>query len=116
MLVVFRFAIDGDATGFVGEAHEAMAALAERPGYLRGELARAYDDPAEWCLLTEWSSVGAYRRALGSYEVKTRATPLLARATPAASAFEVLATAAPGGPVTPVTSDRAESTQIPSRP
>jgi quinol monooxygenase YgiN len=61
-------------------ARPALAALAARPGYLRGSLARSTDDPQEWLLITEWENVGSYRRALGNFEVKLRATPLLADA------------------------------------
>jgi hypothetical protein len=114
VLVVLRFAVgDGELDEFQGAAHEAMDALAQRPGYLTGTLARAYDDPAAWCLVTTWESVGDYRRALGAYDVKLRGTPLLARALPEASAFEPLADAPPGGPVSSGVSDRSE---IPSRP
>ena len=68
MLVVLRFAVDDAEEEFVRSAHEALEVLAARPGYLRGQLARAYDDPTVWCLDTEWESVGAYRRALGLEE------------------------------------------------
>jgi heme oxygenase (mycobilin-producing) len=108
VLVVLRFAVE-PAEEFAELAREGLAALAARPGYLRGQLGRAYDDPSVWCLVTEWSSVGAYRRALGAYDVKLYATPLLARALPEASAFEPLLTAAPGGTLTGATSDRADS-------
>ncbi|HEU4422327.1 MAG TPA: antibiotic biosynthesis monooxygenase, partial [Pilimelia sp.] len=77
------------------------------PGYQSGRLARALDDPAHWCLATEWESVGAYRRALGSYDVKVTATPLLAESLPEPSAYETLAAADPGGEVTTSHSDRA---------
>ena len=96
-----------DEASFVEEAHAALGVLAARPGYRSGQLARAYDDPAVWCLVTEWESVGAYRRALGAYEVKMTATPLLGRALPEASAFEPLATAAPAGSVSRIDSDRS---------
>jgi hypothetical protein len=108
MLVLNRFVIPSDARdGFVREAHAALAALAERPGYVAGRLTRALDDPAHWTLVTEWESVGAYRRALGGFDVKVRATPLLARSVDEPSAFETLASAAPGGAVTVTASDRA---------
>ena len=70
-------------------------------------LARALDDPRYWCLCTEWDSVGSYRRALSSYEVKVDATPLLAESVDEPSAYEVLASAPPGGGVDVGTSDRA---------
>jgi hypothetical protein len=105
VLVVLRFAV-ADEQAFVAEAHEALRVLAERPGYRSGQLGRAYDEPTAWCLVTEWDSVGAYRRALGAYDVNMTATPLLGRALPEASAFEPLATAEPGGPVASLDSDR----------
>jgi hypothetical protein len=55
--------------------------------------------------------VGAYRRALGAYDVKLRATPLLAQALPEASAYESLLAAEPGKPAVQHASD---ATGIPS--
>jgi Antibiotic biosynthesis monooxygenase len=106
VLVVNRFAVPGeDQESFGIRAGAALAALAARPGYLRGSLGRAYDDPECWCLCTEWESVGAYRRALSGYEVKVTATPLLAQALDEPSAFEELALARPGGAVEERASD-----------
>lgn len=90
---------------FEQRARAALAALAARPGYLRGSLARSTDED-RWVLLTEWESVGAYRRALGHYEVKLHAAPLLGEALDISSSFEILASAAPGGAVEVFTSDR----------
>ncbi|GAA1772425.1 antibiotic biosynthesis monooxygenase family protein [Luedemannella helvata] len=116
MLVAMRFAVpEAEADGFAERAGVALGTLAARPGYVRGELGRAYDDPTVWCLLTVWESVGSYRRALGAYEVKLHATPLLAQALDEPSAFEPLATATPGGSVVVVDSDRADS-PLRSRP
>lgn len=108
MFVTNRFVIDEDAAeDFAARAQTALAALAARPGYLRGELLRAFDDPRHWSLLTEWESVGAYRRALGGFDVKMHATPLLAESLDEPSAFESLAAAGPGEAVTVRTSDRS---------
>lgn len=105
MLVVIRFRVsDADAPTFVERAHEALSVLAGRPGYVRGRLTRAYDDPHLWCLASEWESVGAYRRAL-SAEVRMRLMPLLAGALDEPSAFEVLAEAERGGSVTMTATD-----------
>ena len=82
---------------FPGRAQAALAALAARPGYLRGTLGRSTDDPQAWVLLTEWENVGSYRRALGDYEVKLHATPLLASALDVPGGFEALLDVAPGG-------------------
>jgi hypothetical protein len=112
VLVMNRFVVAEDddrvATGtFTRRAHAALAALAARPGYLRGQLTRSLDEPTHWCLVTEWESVGAYRRALGAFEVKVEATPLLAESIDEPSAYEALATAQPGGEVTVASSDRS---------
>lgn len=91
MLGVLRFEV-ADEDDFLPAAREALAVLAARPGFRSGRLARAYDQPTQWCLVTEWESVGAYRRALGSFEVRSTATPLLSRALPEPSAYEPLVT------------------------
>jgi quinol monooxygenase YgiN len=108
VLVTNRFVVEEEvADDFTGRAHAALAALAARPGYRRGELLRAFDDPRHWCLVTEWESVGAYRRALGAFDVKIHATPLLAESLDEPSAYEVLASAEPDGAVRVAASDRA---------
>ena len=89
MLVVTRFVVEpGDEETFRGQAAAALGALSERPGWLGGRLGRAVDDARGWLILTEWESVGAYRRALGGFDVKMHATPLLARAVAEPSAYE----------------------------
>ncbi|SDT67307.1 antibiotic biosynthesis monooxygenase family protein [Actinoplanes derwentensis] len=108
MLVLNRFSVPPETLdGFRDQAHAALAALARTSGYRSGRLARALEDPAGWTLITEWESVGAYRRALGAFDVKVHATPLLALSLDEPSAFEVLAEAEPGGEVTTTASDRA---------
>lgn len=107
MLVINRFVVGADeAAGFVERAHAALAVLAARPGYRYGRLSRALDDPLHWCLVTEWESVGTYRRALGAYDVKVQATPLLAQSLDEPSAYEELASAGPDGAVAVAASDR----------
>jgi quinol monooxygenase YgiN len=91
---------ESGADDFAQRATDALVALAGRPGYLRGTVARSTDDPERWLLVTEWANVGSYRRAL-------RATPLLAEAVDLPSAFEPLADVPPGGAVVRHDSDRA---------
>lgn len=91
VLVVTRFEVpEVEAADFLTQAQQALAAFAARPGYLRGRVGRAADDPDQWVLTTEWVGVGAYRRSLGAYDVKVQAAPLLARGRDEASAFEIL--------------------------
>ena len=91
---------------FPERARAALAALAARPGYRRGSLGRSTDEPDAWVLLTEWENVGSYRRALGNYEVKLHATPLLATALDVPGGFESLLDVAPGGAAVTHDSDR----------
>jgi hypothetical protein len=110
VLVVTRFGVgEADAAAFAERAAAALGALADCPGYRRGTLGRAVDDPTGWILVTEWEGVGAYRRALSRYEVKVTATPLLAQAREEPGAFEVLREVSPGGAATVRASDRAVS-------
>jgi heme oxygenase (mycobilin-producing) len=91
VLVVTRFDVPEDeGSSFLERARAALVAFAARPGYVRGRIARAADDPSAWVLTTEWDGVGSYRRSLGAYEVKVHATPLLAQGRDEPSAFEVL--------------------------
>jgi len=91
VLVVSRFRVpveDGEA--FRAELAAAHEVLAERPGYVEGRIGRNLDEPTLWVLTTQWANVGAYRRALSSYDVKLRAVPLLSRAVDEPSAYEVV--------------------------
>ncbi len=91
MFVVARFDVAADdVDDFLARAREAVAALAARPGYRTGLVGRSVDAPEVWTLVTEWDGVGAYRRALSAYDVKLRATPVLALARDEPSAFETL--------------------------
>jgi hypothetical protein len=108
VLVMNRFLVEpAAADAFVERAHAALRALAACRGYESGELTRALDDPRHWSLVTRWESVGTYRRALGAFDVKISASPLLAESLDEPSAFEALATAAPGADVVVTASDRA---------
>lgn len=91
MLVVNRFRVpDDDRDAFRVDVETAHRALAERPGYVGGHVGRNLDEPTLWVLTTTWENVGAYRRALSSYDVKMNAVRLLSRAIEEPSAFEVV--------------------------
>jgi hypothetical protein len=106
VLVVTRFVVEeADQPAFAERARAALEVLATRTGYRDGRLARAIDDVRNWCLIVDWETVGAYRRALSAFEVKVRATPLLAESVDEPSAYEVLAAAEPGGAVVATATD-----------
>jgi hypothetical protein len=91
VLVVTRFDVpEDDGPGFLARAEAALAAFADRPGYLRGRIGRSPDEPTLWVLTTEWDGVGSYRRSLSSYDVKVHAIRLLAQGRDEPSAFELL--------------------------
>ena len=91
VLVITRFEVpQAESASFLPRAQAALAAFATRPGYVRGRIGRAADDPTAWILSTEWDGVGAYRRSLSSYDVKVDAAPLLSQGRDEPSAFEVL--------------------------
>jgi quinol monooxygenase YgiN len=89
VLVVSRFRVsEAEAAAFRDDLARAHEVLAERDGYVDGRVGRNLDDPELWVLTTRWAHVGAYRRALSSYEVKLHAVPLLSRALDEPSAYE----------------------------
>jgi Antibiotic biosynthesis monooxygenase len=91
MLVVTRYTVPAEeADRFRTRAEEALAALAARPGYRSGRIGRAVEEPTLWVLTTEWENLGSYRRALGDYDVKLSAVPLMSLARDEPSAFELL--------------------------
>lgn len=104
MLAVVRLRARGDV---VARSRVALAAFAARPGFLGGTLGRSTDDPDLWVLMTRWASVGEYRRALSSWDVKMNAHPLLYEAVDEPSAFEELLDMTPGGSLTEGVSDRS---------
>ncbi len=107
MIVTIQLRQSGEPAEFQAQADAALRVLAVRPGFVRGSVGRATDDETAWLLLTEWASVGAYRRALGGYDVKLTATPLMANALDQPSAFEELLIIDAEGHETAAASDRA---------
>lgn len=101
VLVITRYRVAGaDQQAFRADAEAALQALVSRPGCTGGTVGRAVDDPQLWTLTTTWESVGAYRRALGAYQVKVVAVPLMYRAIDEATAFEPLLAWTPAGGLT----------------
>jgi quinol monooxygenase YgiN len=96
MLALIRFAVPGNDAAFLEDARPALLALTAQAGCRAGWLARCVDEPGRWVLGTEWESVGAYRRALSSYDVKLNAVPVMYRALDEPSGYEQLLTWRPG--------------------
>lgn len=89
MRVVNRFRVPAhEAEEFREQLEQVRALFAAAVGFVDGGIARNLDDPELWLLHTTWVGVGAYRRALGSYDAKMVAVPLLSRAIDEPSAYE----------------------------
>jgi len=107
MLAISRFRYDeGAAATAEADLVRCLDGLGACAGYVDGTVARALDDPGLWVLETRWANVGAYRRALASYEIKMTVVPLLSRAVDEPSAFEVIV----GKGATPPNSARLRGT------
>ncbi|HJQ05568.1 MAG TPA: antibiotic biosynthesis monooxygenase family protein [Nocardioides sp.] len=87
MLVVNRFRGDDALRADLESVH---ALLSDKPGYLDGAIGRNLDEPDLWVLTTRWVNVGAYRRALSSYELKMYGVPVLSRAIDEPGAYELV--------------------------
>jgi quinol monooxygenase YgiN len=91
VIVVNRFRVAAErADEFRADLGAAREALAQRPGYVGGEIGRNVDEPDLWVLTTRWKNVGSYRRALSAYDVKVTAVPLLSQAIDEPSAYELV--------------------------
>ncbi len=90
MLVVNRFRAGGDDPASLRADLELVhGLLADKPGTSPAGSAATSTTPALWTLTTRWENVGAYRRALSSYELKLQ-MPVLMRAIDEPSAYEVV--------------------------
>lgn len=90
MLVVLRAVVAADPDQFLADARAALAALATRPGYLCGRVARALDDPDAWVVTCEWDSIGNARRGLTAGAVRAQIMPLMSRVTPEPTTYEIV--------------------------
>jgi hypothetical protein len=87
VLVVNRFRGGDDLRADLEGVH---ALLSGFPGYVDGAVGRNLDEPDLWVLTTRWENVGAYRRALSSYDVKLQGIPVLSRAIDEPGAYELV--------------------------
>ncbi len=91
MLAISRFRFDDDlADRARSELGMCVTQFTAQPGFVAATVGRALDDPTIWVLATSWVNVGAYRRALSSYDIKVNVVPLLAHAIDEPSAYEVI--------------------------
>lgn len=92
MILVVRLDAVVDAEALREQVEVAFAALAERPGWVRGRLGRAVDDQDCWVLTAEFADVGSGRRALTSGAVRAAIMPLTSRFPDQPCTFEIVTT------------------------
>ena len=113
LLVFGRFRVsDAQAASFAADARAAIAVLAERDGFIDAALGQCVDDAGLRTIVTRWTSVGAYRRALSNPDVKMTAIPFLSLAIDEPSAFEVVHARTPEGAVDAVSGLAADAGSI----
>lgn len=89
LVVVSRHRVD-DRAAFAEDARTALAVLATCDGFEHGAIGQATDETDLIIVTTRWIGVGAYRRALSRFDVKTQVVPLLSTAVDESTAFEVV--------------------------
>lgn len=110
MLLSLRFrAADSAASPPVDESAltAVLAALAGKPGYLRGWVGRSPDSPDVWLLSVEFDNVGNGRRALGAADIRPVLWPLMPAAMDEFSTFEPLSVCLPNADPVSLVSDLA---------
>lgn len=94
--VVTRYRVP-DFAAWLTLAREALAPLASQSLCLGADICASIDDPALTLIVTRWASVGDYRRAMSSYDVKLHTVPLLSQSIDEPTTFEVLHHHGPDG-------------------
>ena len=91
LLVVSRFRVgDSERAAFLLDAGRALEALSEQAGCRAASIGQSTDESGLIVIRTEWTGVGAYRRALSAFDVKVNAIPLLSSALDEPSAYELV--------------------------
>jgi quinol monooxygenase YgiN len=91
-----RFRVDDvDRAEFLANARGAIELLRHSAGFLTASIGQSVDESQLLTIQTEWESVGAYRSAMSSYEVKATVIPFLSHAVDEPTVFEALVIATP---------------------
>lgn len=92
MDVVLRFNITESTEEWFKEAQRVLGIFQRQPGFDSAKICLALDSDTSGLIFLHFDTVGNYRRALSSYEIKLEATQFLLRAIDEPSAYEVLFT------------------------
>ena len=90
-MVMSRFRVPASAAAaFASDARLAIEVMGRCAGFVDAALGQSTDDPELRTITSRWTSIGAYRRSLSSFDVKMSAIPLLSTAIDEPSAFELV--------------------------
>ncbi|HVQ18491.1 MAG TPA: antibiotic biosynthesis monooxygenase family protein, partial [Actinomycetes bacterium] len=89
-LLLTRFAEPDGSADFEAGLRGVAELLGTQPGCVSAAVGRAADDVTAWVLTAQWESVGDYRRAMSSYDVKVAAIAVLSAAVDEPTVFELL--------------------------
>ncbi len=95
-VVITRYRVD-DLDAWLGIAKAAIAPLVTQPACLGGEISASVDDANLVAIVTRWATVGDYRRAMSSFDVKMHTVPLLSASIDEPTTFEVMHRNGPDG-------------------
>ena len=95
-VVITRHRVE-DLDAWMPGARAALAPLATHPQCIGADICAAIDDPHLAAIITRWPSVGDFRRAMSTFEVKLHTVPLLYTAIDEPTTFEALHRNGPDG-------------------
>ena len=84
MFAISRFEADED---FADLAKPVVEFWEKCTGCQWVQVVQNLDEPRLWAIVSQWDSVGAYRRSFSGYEAKMTLTPVLSRAIDEPSAY-----------------------------
>lgn len=91
LIVISRFRVPAEQVAeFAATSRNAIAVLAGCDGFIEALLGQSTDEPDLLTITSRWQHVGAYRRALSTFEVKVSVIPFLSLAIDESSAYEIV--------------------------
>ncbi|CAB4709088.1 unannotated protein [freshwater metagenome] len=91
LIVISRFQVGVDQVAeFAANSRHAIAVLATCNGFVEAFVGQSTDEPDLLTITSRWQHVGAYRRALSTFDVKVSVIPFLSLAIDESSAYEIV--------------------------
>jgi hypothetical protein len=101
-----------DGPSLMAGLRESVAVLSRFDGFVDARIGRAVDDEELIVLQLSWRTVGDYRRALSSYDVKVSVVPVISQVIDEPTAYEVLHVTDSDGPVDALGARAADAASV----